>query len=179
MKIYTKLGDNGETSLIGGQRVPKHHIRIKAYGTVDELIACIAMLRDSDIKDKHKVQLLEIQHVLMNCTALLAAADGADLPLPAIESCDIEKLEYAIDQMELHLPKLQSFIIPGGHMASSICHLARNVCRRAERVIIELNENSLVDDFLKKYINRLSDFLFVLSRKILYDKGIDEILWNK
>ncbi len=179
MKIYTKLGDKGETSLIGGKRVVKHHFRIEAYGTIDELIACIAVLKESGIENKHRSFLLKTQHILMNCAALLASDNEKNsMQLPQVNDIHIDELEREIDKIDKTIPTLKSFIIPGGDIASAHCHVARNVCRRAERVISAMNENYIVDDMLKKYINRLSDYLFVLSRRILYDKGIDEIEWK-
>jgi len=179
MKIYTKLGDKGETSLVGGKRVSKHHPRIEAYGTIDELISFIAVIMDSDISENQKSMLLNIQKNLMDCTAILANdGNGQKMKFPTINQDDIYTLEKEIDKMDNVMPKLNSFILPGGHMASSYCHVARNICRRAERNISLLSETHTVDEMLKKYINRLSDFLFVLARKILYDKGIEEILWK-
>ena len=178
MKIYTRLGDKGETSLIGGKRIAKYHVRIDAYGMVDELIANIAVLRDSEIETPDNEFLLQIQHRLMNCTALLAKdPENKETDVPGISEDDILDLEKEIDRINVIIPQLKFFIIPGGDMASSRCHVARTVCRRAERKISELSEQEYVDELLKKYINRLSDYLFVLSRKIIYDKGGSEIKW--
>lgn len=179
MKIYTKTGDRGKTSLIGGKRVSKHHIRIEAYGTIDELIAYISLIRDQAISDEIKETLLEILDRLMTCASVLATDnEGASAKLPEILTADIEFLEREIDRYESELVPLQSFIIPGGHPVSSYCHIARTVCRRAERIIIRLSEELFVPEAVIKYINRLSDYLFVLSRKILKDFNIEEIPWQ-
>ena len=179
MKIYTKTGDRGKTSLIGGKRVSKHHIRIEAYGTIDELMAYISLIRDQAVSDEIKVTLLEILDRLMTCASVLATDnEDVSVKLPEILSADIEFLEHEIDRYESELAPLQSFIIPGGHPVSSYCHIARTVCRRAERIIIRLSEELFVPDTVIKYINRLSDYLFVLSRKILKDFNIDEIPWQ-
>ena len=138
MKIYTRKGDKGETSLMGGKRVPKHHERIEAYGTVDELIAYIGLIRDQDIRDTIRDYLLEVQDRLMTCASLLAVDDDPKIPLPEIEMGDIQSLELEIDRMEEELVPLTSFLLPGGHPTVSICHIARNVCRRAERNISKI-----------------------------------------
>lgn len=180
MKIYTKLGDKGQTSLIGGKRVPKDNIRIEAYGTIDELIAYIAVIRDLLSSDYQKELLLKIQYTLMDCAAILASDDTShEYKLPEIKDDIVSDLENKIDEIEKELPPLKNFIIPGGHLASSHCHVARNICRRAERIIIKLNNNAIINQNLLRYINRLSDFLFVMARKILIDSSIKEILWKK
>lgn len=179
MKIYTKTGDTGKTSLIGGKRVFKHHIRIEAYGTVDELIAHLALLRDYQSSEFYNEQILKIQSALMTCGAILAAdCDDCKENIPKLSNNSIVDLENLIDQMENELPELKTFILPGGDKASSVCHIARTVCRRAERLTISLTEQTKVPDNVIKYLNRLSDFLFVLSRKILFDKKISEVPWN-
>jgi cob(I)alamin adenosyltransferase len=179
MKIYTKTGDKGTTSLIGGKRVPKYHQRIEAYGTVDELIAYIGLIRDQDINPTIQSNLLIIQDNLMACASILAAdCDDCQVKIPEIKNSDIEFLENEIDVMETSLPPLQSFVLPGGHTVVSFCHITRTVCRRAERIIIKLSEEQQVPESVIKYINRLSDYLFVLSRKFVKDFNINEIPWH-
>lgn len=178
MKIYTKGGDKGKTSLLGGKRVSKSDIRIEAYGTVDELNANIGLLKDYDISDDHKVSLLKIQNDLFKMGSILACeVDPDKYNLPRIEDSDISEIEKNIDEMEKELPVLKNFILPGGDLAVSQCHIARCVCRRAERLIVLLSEEEETDDVIIRYLNRLSDFLFVLARKIGHDKGINEINW--
>ncbi len=178
MKIYTKGGDKGQTSLLGGKRVSKSDIRIEAYGTIDELNANIGLLKDYEISDDYKDKLLKTQHDLFKIGSILACeVDPAQYNLPKIEDYDITEIEKNIDEMEKELPVLKNFILPGGDLAVSQCHLARCVCRRSERLIVLLSEEEDVDDVIIRYLNRLSDFLFVLARKISYDKGINEINW--
>jgi cob(I)alamin adenosyltransferase len=179
MKIYTRTGDKGFTSLIGGKPVPKTHIRIEAYGTVDELMAHIGMIRDLYEEQTVREQLLFIQDRLMVCASLLATdCENCEIKLPDLEDGDILFLEKAIDEMEVHLPPLKSFILPGGHIVSSQCHIARTVCRRAERQILQLSGKLFVPESVIKFINRLSDYLFVLARKVLHDFGENDILWK-
>jgi cob(I)alamin adenosyltransferase len=179
MKIYTRTGDKGNTTLIGGKQVPKTHIRIEAYGTVDELIANIGMLRDMSEKEDINRFLLEVQDRLMTCAAILAAdCDDCKIKIPEIKESDILSLEKAIDEMELSLPVLSSFVLPGGHIASSQCQIARTVCRRAERQIIRLSAELFVPETVIKYVNRLSDYLFVLARKALRDFNKEDIPWK-
>lgn len=179
MKIYTKTGDKGETSLIGGTRVPKHHIRIEAYGTIDELNSYIGLVRDH-ITDKNTFELLiGIQENLFEIGALLASdPERSKMKLPTIQEHSVSTLEQSIDQMNNSLPELKTFILPGGHPSVSFCHIARCVCRRAERKVIKLSENSKVDDLIIKYLNRLSDYLFVLARIISKDVQAQEIPWK-
>ncbi len=178
MKIYTKKGDKGYTSLIGGKRVPKTHIRIEAYGSVDELIAHIAMLKDMVRDEPVREFLFFIQDRLMTCTAILAAdCEDCGIKIPMITDADIYQMELKIDEMESTLPHLNSFILPGGNTASSQSHIARTVCRRAERQIISLSTELFVPDVVIKFINRLSDYLFVLSRKILQNNNQKDIPW--
>jgi cob(I)alamin adenosyltransferase len=178
MKIYTKTGDKGTTSLIGGKRVPKYHLRIEAYGTVDELISYVGLLRDQDMDSTDKTALLEIQDKLMVCSAVLASdCEDCAIKIPEIRETDILFLEQQIDAMEEQLEPLRSFILPGGHTTVSFCHIARTVCRRAERVTAHLSEEMFVPEYVIKYINRLSDYLFVLSRKLGKNLNIDEIPW--
>jgi ATP:cob(I)alamin adenosyltransferase len=179
MKIYTKTGDKGTTSLIGGKRVPKHNPRIEAYGTIDELISYIGLLRDQPIGEPLKEALLKVQDRLMVCAAVLATdCDDCTIKIPEIKDIDITFLEHEIDRMENELEPLRSFIIPGGHTVVSYCHIARTICRRAERITIKLSEDSIVPDSIIKYINRLSDYLFVLARKIAKDFKVNEIPWQ-
>lgn len=178
-KIYTKTGDKGSTSLIGGTRVPKFDIRIEAYGTVDELNSWVGLIRDQKIDVHHRAVLLEIQDRLFTLESELAKGpDKIDQQLPDLYESDIELLENEIDAMNEKLPALSSFILPGGHTTVSYCHLARTVCRRAERLILKMTEFFPVNPINVKYLNRLSDYFFVLSRKLSYDLGVPESLWT-
>lgn len=178
-KIYTKTGDKGETSLIGGTRVPKYHERIEAYGTVDELISYLGLIRDQDIDSNTISTLVEIQDRLMTCASILATdCDDCKVKIPEIHDQDIEMLEKEIDQMEKKLPTLTSFILPGGHQTVSFCHIARNICRRAERLAIKVQEQYKHSEKVNQYLNRLSDYLFVLSRKLSKDLNAKEIAWK-
>jgi cob(I)alamin adenosyltransferase len=179
LRIYTKTGDKGETSLIGGTRLPKHHIRIEAYGNVDELNSWIGLLRDHDLCEHDTSLLIEIQDRLFTIGSLLATdpEKKTRMQLPQITEGDISLLENEIDVMETTLPPMKSFILPGGHKAVSTCHVARCVCRRAERSVLRLAENEQVDALIYKYLNRLSDYLFVLSRKIAQDLKVIETPW--
>lgn len=179
MKIYTKKGDTGETSLIGGTRVPKHHLRVEAYGTVDELNACIGMIADQDIDPADKSILRVVQDRLFTVGAALASdPERSRMAIPDLRDEDVTLLERAIDSMEEKLPPLQNFILPGGHTTVSFCHLARVVCRRAERVVTHLAEIYAVEPLILTYLNRLSDFLFVLGRKTALDLHVPEIPWK-
>lgn len=178
-KIYTKTGDQGTTSLIGGTRVPKFDDRIEAYGTVDELNAFVGLLRDHKIDAHSKEILLEIQDRLFTLESILAADSQRHLKsLPALKQEDVSLLETEIDAMNDELPDLTSFILPGGHPAVSYCHIARTVCRRAERLVIKLNESFPIPQVTITYLNRLSDYLFVLARKFSHDFGVEESLWK-
>jgi cob(I)alamin adenosyltransferase len=180
MKIYTRTGDDGTTGLIGGSRVKKHNIRLESYGTIDELNSYIGVIRSMQT-DHHADQILEvIQNKLFVIGANLATDESISLvkkQLPC-KKADIELLEKEMDRMNNDLPELRNFILPGGSQAASFCHVARTVCRRAERKIVELAENAEVDANLIKFVNRLSDYLFVLSRKINLDQKTPEILWS-
>lgn len=179
MKIYTKTGDKGQTSLIGGTRVPKHHIRIEAYGTVDELNSWVGVLRDSIADEAVTTLLIEIQDRLFTMGSLLAAdPEKSKMKLPELEEADITRLEQAIDAMNEHLPPMRSFVLPGGHITVSHCHVARCVCRRAERNVTHLSETATVSALITQYLNRLSDYLFVLSRKLTHDLGATETPWK-
>jgi cob(I)alamin adenosyltransferase len=178
-KIYTKTGDKGETSLIGGKRVPKYHERIEAYGTVDELNSYIGLIRDLEVNQHIKYLLIEIQDRLFTLESLLAEdLETSTRVLPQLFEKDILLLENEIDEMNNKLPVLTSFILPGGHPIVSHCHIARCICRRAERLTIRLAENYPISDLVIKYLNRLSDFLFVLARKIGNDLGAKEEIWK-
>jgi cob(I)alamin adenosyltransferase len=179
MKIYTKTGDQGETSLLGGTRVPKSNIRIEAYGTIDELNAHMGLLNDQNIAADLKESILRIQHELFDIGAYLACeTEPEKFKLRLINTHHIQMLESGIDQMENELSPLKNFILPGGHVSVSQCHVARCVCRRAERNVIQLAENQEVSELVIKYLNRLSDYLFVLARKIAKDQGIQEVIWS-
>jgi cob(I)alamin adenosyltransferase len=178
MKIYTKTGDSGTTALFGGTRVPKHHIRIESYGTVDELNSHIGLIRDQDIEQHYKDVLLNIQDKIFVLGATLAAdPDKPKLKKPDLLLEDVELLEKEIDQMNETLPEMTHFILPGGHTTVSYCHIARCVCRRCERLVIELSAVAEVDEIVIQYLNRLSDYLFVLGRKIAQDIGVEEVKW--
>lgn len=179
MKIYTKTGDRGETSLIGGTRVPKYHLRIEAYGTVDELNSWIGLIRDQEMPASKVDLLLEIQDRLFTIGSLLASdPDKSKMKLPMLEQQDIDLLEHEMDKMEENLPPLKSFILPGGHSTVSYIHIARCVCRRTERLVVHLSEDNVIDSKISIYLNRLSDFLFMLSRFIAKELNATESPWK-
>ena len=178
MKIYTKKGDKGETSLIGGVRVKKSNVRIHAYGTVDELNSVVGIVRDSTNESTIRKQLLEIQNQLFVIGSHLASAPSSKMQIPDINIKEITQLELYIDEMNTSLPELKTFILPGGNISSSYCHLARTVCRRAERWVIEVSEEETVDPLIIAYLNRLSDYFFVLCRRISLINDAEEIPWN-
>jgi cob(I)alamin adenosyltransferase len=176
-KIYTKTGDAGQTSLVGGNRVPKNHERIEAYGTVDELNAFVGSLRDH-LKDENIIkELILIQENLFVLGSLLAYDGGRDVKLQELREEDIKYLEQSIDKMVSVIPPLRSFILPGGHPAVSASHICRVVCRRAERLVINLVENFDINPIHLKYLNRLSDYFFILSRKLSQINGVVETPW--
>ncbi|MBT8181125.1 MAG: cob(I)yrinic acid a,c-diamide adenosyltransferase [Eudoraea sp.] len=185
MKIYTKTGDKGSTSLFGGTRVTKHHIRINAYGTVDELNSWLGLLRDQEIDTHSREMLITTQDKLFTVGAILATdpekaqlKSGKErLNIPLLGITDVEHLENEIDMMNETLPPMTNFILPGGHTNVSYCHIARTICRRAERMVSLLHENEPVDSMVLIYLNRLSDYLFVLARKLSFDLKADEIKW--
>ncbi|TDG35921.1 cob(I)yrinic acid a,c-diamide adenosyltransferase [Pedobacter changchengzhani] len=178
MKIYTKTGDKGQTSLIGGARVPKYHLRIETYGTVDELNSYIGLISCQDIDESYKLLLKEIQDRLFTIGASLAAdPEKSKMKIPDLHESDVVLLEDKIDAMNEELPPLKHFILPGGNTVVSYCHLARCVCRRAERLTVQLAESSFVDERVTVYLNRLSDFLFVLARKLNMDFKAEENIW--
>lgn len=179
MKVYTKKGDGGTTQLIGGTRVSKSSLRIEAYGTVDELNAWIGLIRDQDIHETYKAQLLEIQDRLFTLGSLLALDPAhTSMKLPQIHASDVTYLEEAIDAMETALEPMRNFVLPGGHTTVSYTHVARCVCRRGERVIDELHLHESLDALILAYVNRLSDYLFVLGRKLSSDLKIVEQAWK-
>lgn len=178
MKVYTKKGDKGMTSLIGGTRVPKHHLRIESYGTVDELNSYIGVIRDHKIGEHETTVLIEVQDRLFTIGSLLAAdPEKSKMKLPELSLADIEFLEKEIDKMDEALPPMRNFVLPGGNQAISFCHVARCVCRRAERITVHLSEESQVDSTIMQYLNRLSDYLFVLSRYLTKKMGATETPW--
>lgn len=179
MKIYTKTGDKGETSLIGGTRVSKAHLRIDAYGTVDELNSYIGLLKDQEVNTKRGAFLQEIQDRLFTIGASLAAdPEKSKMKIPDLITTDIELLEKEIDNMDETLPMMRNFILPGGHTTISFGHIARCVCRRAERLVIALSEQEFVAELVIQYLNRLSDYLFTLCRKMHQELDIEEIPWK-
>jgi len=178
MKIYTKTGDKGSTSLIGGTRVPKYHLRIESYGTVDELNSYIGLVMCQDI-DPHNYRILkEIQDRLFTIGSALASdPERSKMKIPDLHEADILLLETEMDAMNELLPTLTHFVLPGGNTVVSYCHIARCICRRAERNTLELASQSYVDEKMTIYLNRLSDYLFVLARKLNSDANTDEIIW--
>ena len=177
-KIYTKGGDKGETSLLGGTRVAKSHERVEAYGNLDELNSFIGLIRDQEIHARYKEVLMGIQKNLFVAEALIARdPDKQTRELPSLTEDDITLLEREIDAMNEELPPLTHFILPGGHTTVSYCHVARTVCRRAERSLIRLNTSSPVENIIIRLLNRLSDYLFVLARKTGKDLGATESPW--
>lgn len=178
MKIYTKTGDNGTTSLIGGTRVSKSDKRIEAYGTIDELNSYIGLIRDLYNNNETSAQLLDIQNKLFIVGSTIANEKPETIKLPTIEEKDIIDIERFIDNINKDLPEIKTFIIPGGHHISSFCQIARTKCRKAERILAEPDANNLQIRLSTTYLNRLSDYLFVLARKVLKDFNKSEILWN-
>ncbi|MFN3916557.1 MAG: cob(I)yrinic acid a,c-diamide adenosyltransferase [Flavobacteriales bacterium] len=178
MKVYTKTGDKGETSLFGGKRLPKYHLRIDAYGTCDELNSWIGLLRDQQTDISHKTLLKEIQDRLFTVGAILASdPDKQKLKKPDLHATDVDLLEKEIDRMDETLPPMRHFVLPGGHTTVSYCHLARCVCRRAERLVVQLHAEEPINGLVITYLNRLSDYLFVLSRKLAAELGAEEYPW--
>ena len=185
MKIYTKTGDAGTTALFGGTRVPKHHIRIESYGTVDELNSHLGLIRDQQINPRYQEILIHIQDRLFTVGAILATdpekailKSGKErLNIPKISEENITLLETEMDVMNDELPPMTHFVLPGGHTTVSYCHIARCVCRRAERLSTLLDQEEGVDPLVLKYLNRLSDYLFVLARKLSHDLQANELKW--
>jgi len=179
MKVYTKKGDKGTTQLIGGTRVPKNALRIETYGTIDELNSFIGLIRDQDISPKYIDQLIETQDRLFTLGSLLAAdPEKSTMKLPELQEVDITNLENWIDEMETVLDPMTNFILPGGHTTVSYTHIARCICRRSERVITELSLTNVVSPLILAYVNRLSDYLFVLGRKLTKDLNAKEQPWK-
>ena len=185
MKIYTKTGDSGTTSLYGGTRVKKYNLRIESYGTVDELNSYIGLIKDQEISDTNKNSLLKIQNELFTLGSMLATPPEKEtlkngkerLNIPKIDESAVLFLENEIDRMDATLPQMTHFILPGGHQAVSFCHVARCVCRRAERLSVALNDQETINNDIIKYLNRLSDYLFTLARKLSNDLSVEEIKW--
>lgn len=185
MKVYTKTGDKGTTSLFGGTRVPKDHIRIESYGTVDELNSYIGLVRDQEMNSHYKDVLVEIQDRLFTIGAILATPEEKAtlkngeprLKKLGITENDVQLLEHEIDKMDEELPQMTHFVLPGGHTTVSYCHIARCVCRRAERLTVHLSHNETVEEIAIVYLNRLSDYLFVLARKLTHDLQAPEVKW--
>ena len=180
-KIYTKTGERGSTSLIGGTKVPKSHIRIESYGTVDELNSYIGLVSDYLTYDHNKTILKEIQDRLFTIGSSLACDPDKDtkMEIPDLKDEDITLLEKEIDAMNEGLPVMKNFILPGGHVAVSTAHIARCVCRRAERACVNMQQQEMfVDPTVIKYLNRLSDYLFVLARFIGHQLQVPEVIWQ-
>jgi cob(I)alamin adenosyltransferase len=179
MKIYTKTGDKGTTALFGGKRVSKADLRIDTYGTVDELNSYIGLVRDQPTNAQRKNILVEIQDRLFTIGSMLATEPGnTKVKVPSLLDSDITLLEKEIDAMEATLPPMKNFILPGGREAVSFCHIARTVCRRTERLVIALDLQEKVDPLIIQYLNRLSDYLFVLSRKMSAELMAEETPWK-
>lgn len=178
MKVYTKTGDKGTTALFGGMRVSKAHDRINAYGTVDELNSYIGLLRDQPVNEKRHQELISIQEKLFTLGSILATEPGnTKVKVPALLESDVEHLEKLMDTMDADLEPMRNFVLPGGHQAVSFCHIARCVCRRAERLVILLQQTEDVQQIVVQYLNRLSDYLFVLSRKMTAELDAPETPW--
>lgn len=185
MKIYTKTGDDGSTGLYGGTRVPKYDLRIEAYGTVDELNSTIGLVKDQSSNKELKITLIQIQNDLFTIGAMLATPKEKEqlksgkerLNIPKIDNSNTAFIENAIDKMNADLPPMTNFVLPGGHVTVSYCHIARCVCRRVERLCVRLHQQSNINTSILSYLNRLSDYLFVLARKLTYELNIEEIPW--
>jgi len=179
MKIYTKKGDTGETSLLGGKRVSKNNIRIEAYGIVDELNSWIGLIRTADMNQHTSETLISIQEKLFIIGSMMASdPDKPNVKTPKLKEEDIVCLEDEMDRMNSNLPELKSFILPGGHRDVSHCHIARCVCRKAERMAVALQHEDNATGISVKYLNRLSDYLFVLARMFAHELNIKDIPWS-
>ena len=179
MKVYTKTGDKGQTSLFGGKRVPKQHVRIEAYGTVDELNSYIGLIRDQEMDQEDVTFMIDIQDRLFTLGSILATdPENQKVKTPELHEEDVLRLEQKMDEMNDNLPEMRSFVLPGGHTTVSYCHIARCVCRRAERLTTLLSETEKVDEIVIRYLNRLSDYLFVLSRKLAKTLNANETPWT-
>lgn len=177
-KIYTKTGDLGETGLFGGRRLSKSHLRIEAYGTVDELNSHLGLLRDQQKDKATRDQLHSIQSLLFSIGSILASDPEKDLPVPELSESHVHTLEQAMDEMDAELPELKNFILPGGHPHVSQCHITRCVCRRAERLVVSLAAIESVPAIVIKFLNRLSDYLFLLARWTAKEFGVQEVIWK-
>lgn len=179
LKIYTKTGDEGTTALFGGKRVSKADLRIDTYGTVDELNSYIGLVRDQPVNQNRKEILIEVQDRLFTIGSILATEPGnTKVKIPALAPSDITRLEQEIDAMDAQLPPMKFFVLPGGHVSVSFGHVARTVCRRAERLTIALDQHEKVDSLVIQYLNRLSDYLFVLCRSMAHELQIEESPWK-
>jgi cob(I)alamin adenosyltransferase len=180
MKIYTKGGDKGTTSLFGGKRVSKKDLQIEAYGTVDELNAHIGAIIAEVSESEPRQDMMRFQSILFDIGSHLASDGTADKYLPELKEELIEYLETRMDAMTAKLPELKSFILPGGNKRVALTHICRTVCRRAERRVVHLSENNPNDNisWCLRYLNRLSDYFFVLSRYLMLLDGVDEVKWN-
>jgi cob(I)alamin adenosyltransferase len=179
MKIYTKTGDKGTTSLIGGTRLSKASLQIETYGTIDELNAYIGLVRDQPINEPRRDILKEIQDRLFTIGSILASEpEQTKKTIPDLYDQDVKILEIEMDKIDSIVPPLRAFVLPGGHQSVSFCHVARTVCRRAERLIIALADQQPVDLMVIKYLNRLSDYLFMLSRLMTHELGSEEVAWK-
>lgn len=179
MKIYTKTGDQGSTSLFGGKRVLKSDLRIDTYGTIDELNSWMGVLRDQPVNQNRNAVLIEIQDRLFTIGSILATEPGnTKVKIPALAETDIQFLEKEIDGMDAALPPMKFFVLPGGHPAVSFGHVTRTVCRRAERLVIALNQTDSINELVIKYLNRLSDYLFMLCRIMTHELNAPETPWK-
>lgn len=181
MKIYTRTGDDGTTSLIGGERVKKYDLRVEAYGTVDELTSFIALLADRIATEQNTQELVEELHTiecrLMSVAALLAVGRGGEDKVKPIDEEHIAQLERSIDRMQAEIKPITKFTIPGGHVACSLCHVCRTVCRRAERAALRATDEVAANSSATKYLNRLSDYLYTLGRVLTERFKVEEVLW--
>ena len=179
MRVYTRTGDKGETALASGKRVPKYHPRLETYGSADELNSFIGLLRTEVPDNTARKMLIKVQNRVFSVSSMLAVDDpGMSSRLPGIKDKDIADLESDMDRMLDSLPPLKNFILPGGHPLVAQCHMARTVCRRLERLMVKLAEDNTIEENLIKYVNRLSDYLFVLARKTAAGLGVEEIIWT-
>ncbi|MEZ4896908.1 MAG: cob(I)yrinic acid a,c-diamide adenosyltransferase [Saprospiraceae bacterium] len=178
IKIYTKTGDDGTTGLFGGGRLPKDHLRIEAYGTVDELNAQLGWAMDLLGSEKFMNHLETVQYELFVIGSMLATKPGKEIGIKVIDESSVEQLERWMDELDEQLPPLKNFILPGGHPAISACHLARCICRRAERRVVSLSHADQVDHLIIRYLNRLSDYLFILSRAVAQQLNVAERVWK-
>jgi len=180
MKIYTKTGDKGETSLIGGKRVPKYDDRVEAYGTIDELNSHLGLIRDLLEDEKTREIVLDLQNQLFVAASIVASDSEETMKkMPQISPENISSLELMMDEMNEDLPQLKNFVLPGGHVLASQAHIARTICRRAERLSLKAtNADIEAVNMVTKYLNRLSDFLFILARQFANKNGIGDVLWE-